>query len=838
MRGPARLYRRYVAAVCRRPRLAALLLALFCLPALGLSAAYFSDVRAGLQELLPASSPNVAALQQLHARLGGQANLSVLVQSEDPAANRRFVDELAGRLRALDLPEAKSIQSTVMPERLWAEKRAPLLLPRAEFDRAMDEIDQAIAEAKVQASPFALGLEDDAPAAGQGAASRLQARLQAGLQQHDRFPRGFMETPDGRTAVLVVKLQGSEVDVEPASRLLASVQREVEALRPRYPQRMTVAYNGEAPNLVEEHAAILSDLSLSTLLVFVLVTALIAAYFRSWRAVLAIGVGLLPGLFATFAVGRLLAGTLNSNTAFLGSIIAGNGINYPLILLAYFRAAEARLPLPEAIVAAARRALPGTLGAAATASAAYGGLASSSFKGFSQFGWLGGVGMICTWAVTFLAMPVAIALLRPPRLAEKTTGAQKLLERYFARPHIPRAVAAALLGVMLTGAAFGAVRAARGGLYEWDLRALRNTDSLKKGSASWDPKMNEIFGVWLNPIVAMAPSGAQREEVAAGLKQALVAGPEPLAERVQTISDFVPPLADQRQRLERVARLGAQVEKLRELAPEKLPEDAWRRLDLWTAPAQLEPITVAEVPRNLLEGLSEVSGRTDAAVLLFPSLKADFDDGRNVLHFADRLAKAKLPEGTVIGGGFLFMAEIIRRVRDEAPIVVLTVSVLVALLLVPLFWRKPSRVPVTVLTVGAVALASQALMVALGVRVNMLNFAAVPITIGVGADYVVNLYGAMDALGSDARKACSRMGGAILLCSLTTVVGYLSLVVAQSGALRSFGWAAVLGEVLAVVTVLGVLPALLPRKKGALQPTEHAPQGMVTEPGEPGEAAA
>ena len=99
-------------------------------------------------------------------------------------------------------------------------------------------------------------------------------------------------------------------------------------------------------------------------------------------------------------------------------------------------------------------------------------------------------------------------------------------------------------------------------------------------------------------------------------------------------------------------------------------------------------------------------------------------------------------------------------------------------------------------------------MLALGVHINMFNFAAVPITIGVGADYVVNLFGAMDAFDVDARHACAQMGGAILLCSLTTVVGYLSLVFAQSGALRTFGWAAVLGEAMAVTTVLLVVPVL------------------------------
>jgi hypothetical protein len=123
-----------------------------------------------------------------------------------------------------------------------------------------------------------------------------------------------------------------------------------------------------------------------------------------------------------------------------------------------------------------------------------------------------------------------------------------------------------------------------------------------------------------------------------------------------------------------------------------------------------------------------------------------------------------------------------------------------------------------VATVAIVAIAAQAVMLALGVQLNMLNFAAVPITIGVGSDYVVNLLGAMDAFEVDARRACARMGGAIFLCSLTTIVGYVSLVMAQSGALRTFGWAAVLGEVMAVSAVLLVLPVLLPaRAEGAAE---------------------
>ncbi len=222
----------------------------------------------------------------------------------------------------------------------------------------------------------------------------------------------------------------------------------------------------------------------------------------------------------------------------------------------------------------------------------------------------------------------------------------------------------------------------------------------------------------------------------------------------------------------------------------------------------MQPIAAADVPEVLKQGFTEVDGRTDRVTLIYPSLKINYNDARNVLRFSDALHQAALPAGAVAGGSFLFMAEIIQLVEEEAPKVVLVVCLLVALVLIPIFFKHPRRVLVCILTIAAVAFSAQSIMLALGVRVNMFNFAAVPITIGVGSDYIVNLFGAMDAFACDARHAAAKMGGAILLSSLTTVVGYLSLVIAQSGALQTFGWAAVLGEIMAVCTVLLVLPAV------------------------------
>lgn len=799
-----RIYGRMVESISAAPRRAAVILLLALVPAVFLTVQFFSNVQAGLTELLPKQSPSVQALTELHRLLGGKAHLVVIAQSGDVEANHRFITTVCQRLRDRHVPEIRSIVGDIRAERKWVQDHAALLLNKERFEPLMAELDQALDQAKAEANPFYVDMEEREPP--DKAWARIEKKLDSESRTFDRFPRGFLETPDGKTVVALINLQGSEVDLEPSANLLSAVQREVAAIRQEFPADLRVAYNGEVPNLVEEHDAILADLSLSSAIVFLLVGALISLYFRSVRGVVAVFASLVPGLLYTFAIGRLSVGHLNSNTAFLGSIIAGNGINYPLLLLAYYRTRSPAEPRARAIVEAAKNALAGTLGAAATASAAYAGLAVSSFKGFSQFGWLGGVGMLTTWVLTFITMPIAISLLNPPRQGARPTATQTWLLRFFQGRFVPYAIAGAFISVSLFVGGLGVRHALRAGLYEMDLQTLRNRDSLRSGSASWDAKMNELFGIWLNPVAAIVPETSVREAAAQEFRKVLTAGPMPVAERVETMAAYLPSPAEQEQRLVKLRRFQKTLEKA---SRDQIPERARPYIDAWLAPENLRLISEADVPASLKDGFSEASGRTDRVILIYPSLKINYNDGRNIIHFADELTTAHPPPGTVVGGAFLFMAEILRLVRDEAPQVVISVCLLVALVLVPIFRARPLRIPLVVATVAAVALSAQAVMLALGVQLNMLNFAAVPITIGVGADYVVNLLGAMDAFAVDARRACARMGAAIFLCSLTTVVGYASLLIAQSGALRSFGWAAVLGEAMAVAVVLIVLPTLL-----------------------------
>jgi uncharacterized protein len=93
------------------------------------------------------------------------------------------------------------------------------------------------------------------------------------------------------------------------------------------------------------------------------------------------------------------------------------------------------------------------------------------------------------------------------------------------------------------------------------------------------------------------------------------------------------------------------------------------------------------------------------------------------------------------------------------------------------------------------------------VRLNFLNFVALPLTFGIGVEYAINLYDRFRALGGDIAGSVQSVGGAIAACSLTTMLGYGTLLFGDNLALRSFGKYAVVGELSCLTTALLVLPA-------------------------------
>ncbi|MGH7295892.1 MAG: RND transporter, partial [Polyangiaceae bacterium] len=96
-----------------------------------------------------------------------------------------------------------------------------------------------------------------------------------------------------------------------------------------------------------------------------------------------------------------------------------------------------------------------------------------------------------------------------------------------------------------------------------------------------------------------------------------------------------------------------------------------------------------------------------------------------------------------------------------------------------------------------------------GEKLNYVNFITLPITFGIGCEYPFNVYDRSRLLGGDVEGAVRRVGGAVALCSYTTLVGYSAMMFADFQALQSFCRLAVSGELACLAGALLMLPALL-----------------------------
>ena len=241
------------------------------------------------------------------------------------------------------------------------------------------------------------------------------------------------------TALLLIEVNEFETGRGRGKELLDRVKSDVAALKlDSYAPGMRAGFTGDVAINVEETSALITDLSLSSVVVVVLVVTVIVFYYGWSRSIFVLLPPLLLAATYAFALSSLppLGVTeLNSNTAFLGSIIVGNGINFGIVLLArYIDERRAGADVREALELGVWGARTGTLSAALAAGVSYASLGLTDFRGFRQFGLIGGIGMLLSWVLAFVLMPPLAAWLdtgpMPPKRRELMKGAVDLVHKH------------------------------------------------------------------------------------------------------------------------------------------------------------------------------------------------------------------------------------------------------------------------------------------------------------------------------------------------------------------------------------------------------------------------
>ncbi len=795
----------------------------------------YAALKSDLEELLPESAPSVTALRTLRERLPGIRHLGVVVAIERPDANAdaaRFVDDLAARIRGYPKQLVAAVRTDLSTERRFGETYALQLMDAADVKKLREAVERRRDWDVSHALGADFEAEDESPRPELPLAElrkKYEARLGATESQAPASER--FVSADGKSMALLVQTAGHGTGIGSDSELLERVKADVRALGfpEAYGGGLRVGYAGDVAARVEEAHGLEADLALSSAVVLLLVAGSVIWFYGSARALLVLGLPLLAGTAAAFGIVALppwSIRSLNSNTAFLGSIVVGNGINSGIMLLARF-SEERRAGMPVAL--AIQRAVAGTwkatLAASAAAAVAYGSLVFTNFRGFNQFGWIGGFGLMTCWLANYTLLPVlaerfgaAIGVRAAGVSAASADARPGFVTRVVLRH--PRAVAlvTALLCLIAT---VGLVRRS-GDWIEYDLSTLRRRDSWDNGERYWGKRMDAALGRYLTPTVIMSGSREEAELIEQRVEQLKAQGAAgDLISSVRSASLFISP--------QREASLAEARELKRVLTPRMLSELAPKDRQLVErslSPEALQPLDPAKIPTALLAGLREYDGRIDRNVLVFPKLSTATWNAEALAHFAHDLREAATVNGVQrpVAGSLLLSSDIARVMKADGPRATwLSLAAVLGICWLAFAAHQArglrrfapdreslgySAAAIASLFVGVLLMAGA--LAWAGERINFSNFVALPITFGIAADYSINLLRRFQSQSHGAlAQALSNTSGAVALCSATTVFGFGSLLLAQNRALFSFGVFAVAGELTCLATAVAALPAAL-----------------------------
>ena len=845
------------------------------------------ELRSDFLELLPRDSPGFKAFEHQLGRVGGSATFLVVVESPDRKANEAFVDELSGELETQAAkrktcvaacaegdaackgacgPDFVSyVESGTKDLNDFFEKRKWLYARLSDLEEADETLDHEIAyrgfverldddEPPPPPSPppkTAPGAKPAAPSATDAGVAAAPPATDAGVadagadphltlgmdkyyerwksssSKFNDFPSGYFANDAGTIMVVRIVSNASGTGGYSGDLFLADMTKRIADLHitEKFHPQMKVGFAGDIPNAVAEKESTLSEAAWASGIAFLLILGGIVVYYRSPWSLIVIAIPALMGVGAAYAFATAAFGFVNTPGAFLGAIILGNGINYPIVLLSRYREFRARgMEKQEARREAVLNAFRAELVGASVASIAYGSLTITHFRGFSQFGTIGFVGMLLVWVAIVPVVPAMIVTiewlqerlppwLRDPTPAVASDGSSGVVMRSIAKVTERWPIAFVIVPLVFTAWAATHLPAYLRDPWEYNFSKLGSRSSKQVGGpGEWSNKAdNEVFRGKQNIsgtlILADTP-----EQVPALEKQILdsdKADPKgQLIEEIVTVHHFLPGTPEQQK--EKLAVLERIRERMTPYVLHQVSEEERRRLDEMRPPEDLTVVVPKDLPPLIKRRFEENNGKLGTLMYIKYKYGVSFSDGRTLLRMAKTTDNVKLPDGTLVqtASRSTIFAEMIRSMERDGPLA--TGASFIAVTIVVIIATR-SRIGtfsvLLALTMGVACLVGLAAYTQ--TRLNFFNFIALPITFGIGCEYPFNVFDRTRLLKGDVTSAVSRTGGAVALCSYTTTIGYGSMLFSDNQALQSFGRLAMWGEIACTVTALLFLPSLL-----------------------------
>ncbi len=753
------------------------------------------NIKTDFADLLPNDYASVRELNRIKARVGGISPFMIIITSDDLDKAVDFMTVLADSLA--DNPFISSLSTLDSKKELLRQNRL-LYMDLEDLREIHTRLDDHIELQKLKQSPlyFAFDDEEEEQLDFSDIEAKYEKKRGARSQLARQYDR-YILTEEENGVILRLYPAGVITDLEFSQELLESLDRTIATINPkRFHPSMEYTYKGSFKNSATQVKIIMNDLKSTATYSIIGVLLLISFYFRQVLSSLFIALPLLMSLCWTFSVTYLVIGSLNMITVGLFAILFGLGIDFGIHIFARYREARRRgTEVEEALTETVVHTGSALTTTAVTTSIAFFSLLITDFKGFSEFGFIVGTGIMFSLVAMIVICPAFIVLAE--RLHLINLKRQEIPRHLLRRGSYPAPLLTLFFGLAVTAYSLYHIHHLE---FEYDFSKLKPRPEASETRASLPETLKE----GRSPAIVLTESYADAMEVIATVEQTRDArGDSTTVKSVKSVYSVLPTQQDEKLVL---------IDEIRDLLDdsEKLFDDQQRtQVDSLRPYLDVSKLSLYDLPEDLTNEFKSKDGE----ILNFVAINASVQlkDGRNAIRFAEEIRQIETPSQKTYyaSSSHVIIAEMLRVMLDDSTLaVILTLAAVTIVLLIDLRSLVDTLLVLTPLLTALIWVTG--FMYLFDIKLNLYNMVAFPTIIGMGIDNGVHIFHRYREAGRGSLRLVLRTTGmALLATSLTTMVGFSGLIPAHHPALTSIGVLSLVGLGCCFITSVTLLPALL-----------------------------
>lgn len=730
-----------------------------------------------LVALLPDDYASVKELKRVLDTSGqGTGDLMVVIDNRDFDAALAYARALGNRLL-----REPTVRDVVMERRdPFLERHALLYASIDELEDLKDKIRRKIRLEKLKQNPFYFSLDDE-------------ERVDLPEDKSQRRERVYYTTEDGHTLLLILKPSGLGGDLAAlrdfSGRVLRIAEEEV---RPAdYHESIDVGVAGPIQSRIDEYASIMRDLKSSAAWAGTLILLVIVVYFRAPFAPLAVLYPLVLGISVAFAIAQVVLGELNMFTAFLFLVLFGLGVDYGVFILSRFLQRRAMGTDPRAALERLSQVTGRSIAVSAlTTAGAFATLMITDFKGFSHFGFIASMGILCVLLSYSFVMPSLILVFEKLRLIRIVPAAGLRLRSW------PLSYGVLFAGMVLTFLSGMVVPRIK---FEYDFSALK---SQVKSSSVWRSRMRDVLHGSLTPAVVMTRNLDELRAVERAVQDKIESDdPTPTIKSFKSIFSLLPEDQDR--------KLGilAEIRHTLDHEPiEILPREDRRRVNDLREKLSVERIGIEDLPDELAGNFRR--GGSYLGLIYSDSNRVKLANVKDARRFAEDVRTIPTSKGLFhAASDTIVLSDVFELMLKDGRTAFLS-SFLAILVFVLLDLRSVRLASMALVPLIAGMVWMLGVMYIVRIKLNFFNMIVLPSLIGIATDYGVHILHRFLEERSTARTM-KQLLGAILVASCTTMFGFGGMIAAHHQGLESIGLLANIGLLCVTVAALFFLPTLI-----------------------------